>query len=204
MESRVQPVYVPQPGSPAISSCVKQMSASIPSIDEVCKTPDKSSISNVTTSPKLRHNSTPSLKDLPSAGTAIARPRASANKNVNLMDAQPWQLLPPPSSKMKMPGIQKTSAQGDNMGSNASISSSGSVENTLVAIDRSREDILGVRPFPPDDIDSDSDKLKIRPTLYHKNLSKEKSRSIDSLRSDISESSEFSWRRSMRHEPRAR
>ena len=136
-------------------------------------------LNNVTSSPKVRNGSTPLFKD---SNAAIARPRASGSKNVNLMDASPWQLLPPPSSKI---GIKKSL----NLSSNDDLSNI--QENTsLVSIDRSGEVMAGNSPT------SDFDNQQLRSTTKHcTSLLKEKSRSIDSLRSDISENNEFQFKK---------
>lgn len=100
--------------------------------------------------------------------TAIARPRASVQKNVNLMDASPWQLLPPPSSKGK-PSVKKLL----NMDDDAAFTSNESIEQT--------------NSFnSPEQINKDITSISLSKTK-HRRLSKEKSRSIDSLQVDIDE-----------------
>ena len=182
--------------------------------------------------------------------TSIARPRATANKNVNLMDASPWQLLPPPSGKMAATkpfpatGGAKKSLE---MGSvESGIDESGKVgdssDSKLVAFDNNQvtttttlaasENLdVGEANFQrqrsptadssmdnldDEDIDNNNEhRLKVKKKSdggsfnggsgYFRNFSKEKSRSIDSLRSDISESSMFEWKRqSIRRESRPR
>ena len=122
------------------------------------------------------------------------------------MDASPWQLLPPPSGKSSKPqgSVVKKSLKMDSYDSGLeNAGSPGDTQaNKLVNIDhnesKSLEDISH--------IDSNvNERLKMKKKEYSKNLSKEKSRSIDSLRSDISESSMFEWKRqSIRRESRPR
>lgn len=179
---------------------------------------------------------------------SIARPRATANKNVNLMDASPWQLLPPPSGKMvggkPFPNAKKSLEMGSTESGidDESSGTAGDTNNKLVAIDHHHQ---GSEPTMTNDdpsastttnkdfqrqrsptadssmdnIDDDEDddvgvhRLKVNKKRsdaslgggYFRNFSKEKSRSIDSLRSDISESSMFEWKRqSIRRESRPR
>lgn len=188
MEARVQPV------SAQASGTASQMTSSSEQLQQP------------TTSPQLQRETVTTNKD--SAGTAIARPRASANKNVNLMDASPWQLLPPPTKSKQT--VKKTLTLEGDLGSDPSLNSETAAEDvdTLVTIEKTVDDIRGIKPLPDDDSDDspdEADQLKVTIKSIPKNLSKEKSRSIDSLRSDISESSEFSWRRqSMRRDSRPR
>ena len=170
---------------------------------------------------------------------SIARPRATANKNVNLMDASPWQLLPPPSGKMaakSFPGAKRSLEMGS---VESGIEESGIVDekdNKLVAYNNQHQLPTTTRAAGDDDEfqrqrsptadssmdnvdeedeDDNENRLKMKKKLdsgsygggsgYFRNFSKEKSRSIDSLRSDISESSMFEWKRqSIRRESRPR
>ncbi|XP_066935025.1 ralBP1-associated Eps domain-containing protein 1-like isoform X3 [Clytia hemisphaerica] len=169
-----------------------------------------------------------SPNDVAAAGgkiTAIARPRVTANKNVNLMDASPWQLLPPPSGKTGKfggPNGGTTAKKALKMDSvDSELDSAGvisdSENNKLVSIDNhmsqttsptngdSSLDNLDDDEHLTDDHDHERLKVKKKDSAYFRNLSKEKSRSIDSLRSDISESSMFEWKRqSIRRESRPR
>ncbi|XP_057305771.1 ralBP1-associated Eps domain-containing protein 1-like isoform X2 [Hydractinia symbiolongicarpus] len=187
MEARVQPI------SSQTSGTVSQMTSSLEQLQQP------------TTSPQLQRETVTTNKD--SAGTAIARPRASANKNVNLMDASPWQLLPPPTKSKQT--VKKTLTLEGELGSDPSLNTVTAAEHvdTLVTIEKTADDIRGIN-LPDDDSDDspdEADQLKVTIKSIPKNLSKEKSRSIDSLRSDISESSEFSWRRqSLRRDSRPR
>ena len=179
MESREQPVSEELDDEPRTPP---QRNTELSASTELISAENNSFQANI--SPRLRHNSTPNFKDTISA---IARPRASATKNVNLMDASPWQLLPPPKSKQTV----KKSLTLDGLGSDSSLASPASNESvdTLVTIDKNAElAMFGVKPLPADETEQTLeviDKHKPRP----RNLSKEKSRSIDSLRSDVSESS---------------
>lgn len=154
----------------------------------------------------------PVQKDATGNISAIARPRASGTKNVNLMDASPWQLLPPPSGKTTKQTTAKKSLRMDSVdiGSDPSLSSPTSSEgriDSLVNIDEA-----GADKSPPVKYNfaiNDYDRLQVKNKKdkdgSYRNLSKEKSRSIDSLRSDISESSMFEWKRqSIRRDSRLR
>ena len=147
-------------------------------------------------SPKNRHASVTGGND-----AAIARPRAQPTKNVNLMDASPWQLLPPPSSKPKLNARKSLDNQLVESKVPVKSNSHDSVVDTLVSIEKQNDEDLAT-PINKETINAD--RLVVRTVTVQKNLSKEKSRSIDSLRSDISESSEFHWRRTNKLDPRAR
>ncbi|XP_065649069.1 ralBP1-associated Eps domain-containing protein 1 isoform X2 [Hydra vulgaris] len=142
-------------------------------------------------SPNVRKGSTPFFKD---SQAAIARPRASGNKNVNLMDASPWQLLPPPSSKISLKKSLNLDSNDDlsNFEENASLVSIDRSGDALNKIEMSDCALDGISPVS--DFDSNNDQLKLT-TKHSTSLLKEKSRSIDSLRSDISESNENQYKK---------
>lgn len=170
-------------------------------------------------SPKLQQSTTGLQKE---AMAAIARPRASANKNVNLMDASPWQLLPPPSGKTTKQfgggGGAKKALHMSSLESgleNTGLSNNQNHDNKLVNIEyanfkleRSTTDGSVEHLDDNDETHVEStDRLRVKKkdSVYFRNLSKEKSRSIDSLRSDISENSMYEWKRqSIRRESRPR
>jgi len=198
IEYRIHPVSSEKEEQNIISE--KQISSST----EILNTPEKF----LENSTQVRHSSV-------SSESAIARPRAQPNKNVNLMDASPWQLLPPPSSKTK-PKVKKSLTldgiisprnyarrlENDDNNDDDDIDDIDNDESMLVSIDRSHDNELGVSELK--DFDDNIERLHVKKKLSQGKLSKEKSRSIDSLRSDISESSEFHWRRSSKIENRQR
>lgn len=200
---RIQTFAQPSPTTVTVPSEPRVHPVSNPSIDHL-PPKDYPTDDNAPSSPQAIS----SQKDVSGKITAIARPRASANKNVNLMDASPWQLLPPPSGKVaKQQGTSvKKSLKMDSYDSgleNAGTTGA-SPSNKLVNIEH-------MESKSTDDVANgtngtlESDCLKVKKKDYCKNLSKEKSRSIDSLRSDISESSMFEWKRqSIRRESRPR
>ena len=187
VDQRIQPVSTKQekPYDPSVyhsSEILNKLSEKLP-------------LSNLPSSPKARHPSLTGVND-----AAIARPRAQPNKNVNLMDASPWQLLPPPSSKPKLTARKSLENQ---LGENKVIvksNSSDSLVDALVNIEKHQDDLA----TPIHNEYLDNDRLTVKKISMQKNLSKEKSRSIDSLRSDISESSEFHWRRTGKLDTRVR
>lgn len=150
-------------------------------------------------------------KDAAGNISSIARPRASANK-VNLMDS-PWQLLPPPSGKTKQT-IAKKSLKMDSVdiGSDPNLSSPASSDGHIDSLVNINEACATDKSPPIKHDFFKNDRLKVKKKKekkdkdgYFRNLSKEKSRSIDSLRSDISESSMFEWKRqSIRRDSRPR
>lgn len=122
------------------------------------------------------------IKDNVSAQTAIARPRASVQKNVNLMDASPWQLLPPPSSKGK-PVVKKML----NMDDDAAFTSNESIEqvHSFSSPEQLTKNLSSV--YNDNDTEYDSKTNNSQTKTKPRRLSKEKSRSIDSLRLDMNE-----------------
>lgn len=115
------------------------------------------------------------------AAAAIARPRASAQKNkvVNLMDSAPWQLLPPPSSAKGKPSsnVKKTLDMDDEASFMSNDSSFEQRQNS------SMEHLQRVNHYySTHECEGNHDNRN-----SNGGLSKEKSRSIDSLRQEMSE-----------------
>lgn len=190
-ESRDHPVSNEIAASAIVSYEKESMRNKYPSTEEL----DDNQIASSPTVSGMQKDST----------SAIARPRVTANKNVNLMDASPWQLLPPPSGKLPKGTSAKKSLKlehADAVGSDPCLSSPTSSEgrvDSLVNIEEAgrRTSPMHVGSITPDDFDRLNVKRREKEATMvgYRNLSKEKSRSIDSLRSDISESSMFEWKR---------
>lgn len=154
-------------------------------------------------SPKLQ----PTTGSQKEGMAAIARPRATANKNVNLMDASPWQLLPPPSGKttkqFSVSGAKKVLHMGslESGLEDTGLHTAQNHDSNLVNIENMNYKLeLTTAGGSLDHLDDNDDshiecndklRVKKKDSIYFRNLSKEKSRSIDSLRSDISENSMY-------------